>query len=83
MPPSLHVVSLRPEMNEQSQMELNMKVAGDNREAAIELVHRMEGSKHFQDAQLVQEAQGAESGNAIVATVIATYIPDSSEGSGK
>jgi hypothetical protein len=53
MPPNLHVVSLRPELNEQNQMELEMRVAGDNRSAAVELVHRMEGSKHFQGAQLV------------------------------
>src|SRR5208282_3001332 len=55
MPPNLHVVSLRPELNDQSQMELEMHVAGDTRAAAVELVHRMEGSKHFQGAQLVQE----------------------------
>ena len=36
-------------------MQLDMRVVGDNRLAAVELVHRMEGSKHFQGAQLVQE----------------------------
>jgi hypothetical protein len=55
MPPNLHVVSLRPEFNEQNEMQLYMLVAGDSRAAAVELVHRMEGSKHFQGAQLVQE----------------------------
>ena len=63
MPTNLHVVSLRPELNEQNQMELDMKVAGDTRRAAVELVHRMEGSKHFQGAQLVSETQ--EGGNGI------------------
>ena len=57
MPPNLHVVSLRPEMNDQNQMELEMKVACDTRAAAVELVHRMEGSKHFQGAQLVEEGR--------------------------
>src|SRR5580658_8606371 len=52
MPSNLHVVSLRPELNDQNQMELEMKVAGNTRSAAIELVHRMEGSKHFQGTQL-------------------------------
>jgi type IV pilus assembly protein PilN len=77
MPPNLHVVSLRPELNEQDQMQLDMKVAGDNRSAAIELVHRMEGSKHFQGAQLMSESQeGGNGSNIVVASVIAIYVPD-------
>jgi Tfp pilus assembly protein PilN len=76
MPPNLHVVSLRPELNEQNQMELEIKVLGDTRAAAVELVHRMEGSKHFQGAQLVQEGQGAQDGSGVSASVVATYVPD-------
>jgi len=74
MPSNLHVVSLRPNLNEQNQMELEMKVACDTRAAAVELVHRMEGSKHFQGAQLVQE--GAESGSGVAASVVSIYVPD-------
>src|SRR5271167_4565115 len=81
MPSDLHVASLRPEMNEQGQMQLDMKVIGDNRSGVVELVHRMEGSKHFQQAQLVDESQEAEHG--IVASVISVYVPDSPEKSGK
>jgi type IV pilus assembly protein PilN len=83
MPPNLHVVSLRPELNEQNQMELDMKVAGDTRAAAVELVHRMEGSRHFQGAQLVQEMQGAEAGAGVVASVVSVYVPDATDRSGK
>jgi Tfp pilus assembly protein PilN len=75
MPPNLHVVSLRPELNDQSQMELQMKVACDSRAAAVELVHRMEGSKHFQGAQLVDASEASQSGN-IAASVTAVYVPD-------
>ncbi|HYW41139.1 MAG TPA: hypothetical protein VE957_23750 [Terriglobales bacterium] len=82
MPPNLHVVSLRPELNEQNQMELDMKVAGDTRAAAVELVHRMEGSRHFQGAQLVQEVQG-EAGAGVVASVVCVYVPDATDRSGK
>ncbi len=82
MPSSLHVVSLRPELNEQSQMELEMRVICDTRAAAVELVHRMEGSRHFQGAQLVEERSG-EAGAGVVALVIAVYVPDSPERSGK
>jgi len=83
MPQNLHVVSLRPEMNDQNQMELNMKVEGETRSAAIELVHRMEGSKHFQGAQLKEEVQGSQSGAGVVALVVAVYVPDVAERSGK
>ncbi len=82
MPPNLHVVSLRPELNDQNQMELEMKVVGDTRAAAVELVHRMEGSTHFQGAQLVQE-QGSETGAGIVASVVSIYVPDSRDRKGK
>jgi type IV pilus assembly protein PilN len=80
MPANLHVVSLRPELNEQNQMQLDMKVAGDTRGASVELVHRMEGSRHFQGAQLASEAQ---SGEGVIASVISIYIPDSTDRSGK
>jgi len=84
MPPNLHVVSLRPELNEQSQMELDMKVAGETRAAAVDLVQHMEGSKHFQGAQFVQENVGSEGGSGVTANVIALYVPDSDQqGSGK
>jgi len=82
MPDRLHVVSLRPELNEQNQVELEMKVVGDTRAEAVALVHRMEGSKHFQGAQLVTEQQG-ENGAAVMATVSAVYVPDAPEGSGR
>src|ERR1035438_8559891 len=76
VPSNLHVVSLRPELNEQNQMELEMKVAGDTRAAAVELVHRMEGSKHFQGAQLVQENQAGDNGSSIAALITTIYVPD-------
>jgi len=82
IPSNLHVVSLRPELNEQNQMQLDMKVACDTRAAAVELVHRMEGSRHFQGAQLVQEGSG-ETGSGVAASVVAIYVPDSTDRSGK
>jgi len=82
MPDELHVVSLRPELNEQNQVELEMKVVCQTRAAAVELVHRMEGSKHFQGSQLVQEAQG-DNAAAVIATVSAIYVPDPADRGGK
>lgn len=82
MPPSLHVVSLKPELNDQNQLELEMKVAGDNRQGAVDLVHRMEGSRHFQGTQLLIET-GTEQGGGTAATIQAVYIPDVGERSAK
>jgi type IV pilus assembly protein PilN len=76
MPSNLHVVALHPELNEQNQMQLDLKVAGDSRAAAVELVHRMEGSKHFQGAQLEQENQTGDNGSSIAASIKAIYVPD-------
>ena len=82
MPPNLHVVSLRPEFNDQNTMLLDMKVAGDSRSAAVELVHRMEGSARFQNAQLTGE-QEQEGGAAVIASVVAIYIPQDAKENGK
>jgi len=82
MPTSLHVVSLKPELSDQNQLELEMKVAGDNRAAAIELVHRMEGSTHFQGAQLVQEGS-SDNATGVAAVIVAVYVPDAAGRSAK
>ena len=82
MPNNLHVVSLKPELNDQNQLELEMKVAADDRAGAVDLVHRMEGSKHFQGAQLSTE-QSSENGAGVTATIVAVYVPDTSNRSGK
>ncbi len=83
IPPNLHVVSLRPELNEQNQMQLDMKVACDTRAAAVELVHRMEGSKRFQGTELVSEGQGSEAGSGVAASVVSIYVPGSADRSAK
>ena len=79
MPPSLLVVTLKPAHNDQDQLELEMKVAGESRAAVVDLVHRMEGSNHFQGPQLVSETGdqgGSGSGNGISAVINAIYVPE-------
>src|SRR5271165_5947561 len=83
MPGNLHVLSLRPEFNEQNAMQLDMRVVGDTRAAALELVQHMETSKHFRGAQLISEGASSETGSGVTASVIATYIPDEASGSAK
>ena len=60
-----------------------MKVAGDTRAEAVELVHRMEGSKHFQGSHMVQETQAGNDASAVIATVSAIYVPDAPDRGGK
>ncbi len=76
MPSRLHVVALKPELNDDNQLLLQLKVAGENRTGALELVHRMEGSPHFLGTQLVQEGQGSENTAGVSAQIQALYIPD-------
>src|SRR5271168_3991209 len=82
MPPNLHVVSLRPEPTDQNQMQLDMKVAADSYSAAVDLVHRMETSRHFQSAQLVSVGQNS-TGTGVAASLIAIYVPDPPERANK
>jgi|SRR5271165_1930986 len=83
MPGPLHVLALKPAMNEQGQLELEMRVAADTRAGALDLVHRMEGSPHFQGAQLEEEVQTADSGAGVTATIVAVYVPDAPNRSAK
>jgi Tfp pilus assembly protein PilN len=83
MPTNLHVVSLRPEINEQNQIWLNMRVAGDTRAGAIELLHRMEQSKHFRDAQITGEGVTGQNDSGVGAEIVAAYVPAPEERSGK
>ena len=78
------MVALKPELNDQNQLELEMKVAADNRAGAVDLVHRMEGSKHFQGAQLVQEQSGRTAERGIAATIVGRFtFPTPPNRSGK
>lgn len=57
MPPRLHVVSIRPELSPDNQLELRMVVAGESRDRALDLVRRMEQSPRFRQPQIVAEAR--------------------------
>src|SRR3954451_15463911 len=55
MPGRLHVVSMTPELTQNNQLLLTMRVAGDSREQAVELVRRIEKSPSFRTATLRSE----------------------------
>jgi Tfp pilus assembly protein PilN len=78
MPPRLHVVSIRPELNPENQLELRMVVAGESSERALDLVRRMERSPRFrQPAILAQAAQeaGQSKGDKVHFDISAVYVP--------
>ncbi len=64
MPPGLHVVSIKPEITKENQLELKLVVAGTSRERALELVRKMEESKRFQRTQIDQEGNLALQGGS-------------------
>ena len=78
MPPRIHVVSIHPEMNADSQLEIKLVVAGDSRDRALDLVRRMESSQHFQRTEIddVQQQQGGQTGDSVKFDIRALYVPE-------
>src|ERR1044071_9759770 len=57
MPPKLHVLSIHPELTKSNQLEIKLVVGGDTHQHALELVKKMEDSKHFQATLINQETR--------------------------
>lgn len=83
LPPHLHVVSIRPEIKD-DQIQVNMSLAGTSREAATELVRRMENSATFRNAFVYTEgyqSAGATTGPDTLKVQVSTvYVPRSEAG---
>jgi type IV pilus assembly protein PilN len=83
MPARLHVVSIHPEMTADNQLELQMLVAGESSERALDLVKRMESSAHFQDTHVNETRQAAGGGKApgdnVEFNISALYVPEKVE----
>jgi len=60
MPAHLHVVSIRPDLAADNNMEIKLVVGGDTREQALDLVHKMEGSKRFKQTRIDVEKFATE-----------------------
>jgi type IV pilus assembly protein PilN len=78
MPPKLHVVSITPTLLSNSNtMEVHMQVAGTSREAAVELVKRLEQSPQFRNARIAEERAASEqnSTDTVVFVLTALYVP--------
>jgi len=76
MPPRLHVVSIRPEMGPDNQLQLKLVVAGESSERAIDLERRMEESPHFNQTYITQEQhqQGQTPGDMVTYDITTHYM---------
>jgi Tfp pilus assembly protein PilN len=77
MPARLHLVSIKPELNEENQLAIKMVVGGDSREHALELVRRMETSTRFRQTQIDTATQetGQLNGDNVKFNISALYSP--------
>lgn len=77
MPPRVHVVSISPQLDEDNQLALKMIVAGDSRDRAIELAHRMEESRRFAQTAILRAAHAeSQTGDTEQVEIAAIYIPE-------
>ena len=75
MPPRLHLVSIQPQLNEDNQLAIKMTVAGDSQERAIELVRRMEDSRHFRETRIETQSRAGQAGDEVQFGIVAMYVP--------
>jgi len=99
MPVGLHVVSVTPAVNDDNQLEVRMMVNGRSRDRAIELVKRLEDSKHFAVARITDERlvagqagpggvraaspTGVQPGDTAQFQISAVYVPGAADRGGK
>ncbi len=91
MPTHLHVISIHPGISADNNLELKLVVGGETREQALDLVRKMEGSKHFRQTRIDAEKFETESNtnnnrDRVQFDINALYVPanemrDSSGGS--
>ncbi len=78
MPPRLHVVSIRPELTPDNELQIKLVVAGESRDRALELVRKMEGSQRFHQTRIEQESAqtGQTPGDNVRFDISALYVPE-------
>lgn len=79
MPARLHVVSIRPELDDQNQLQIKIAVAGESRDRALELVKHMEESPRFRQPRITAENQQTEHGivgDNVEFNIMALYVPE-------
>ncbi len=78
VPAQLRVLSIRPEVSDESQLMLRLSVSGTSRDAAVELVRRLEKSPHFASAAIDAETALMPAGterDTVRFEISAVYVP--------
>ncbi len=78
MPAELHVVSIKPTVNDENELQISLEVAGRTRDPGLELVRRMEQSPDFRDAYVENESieqQTKDPISVVRQSISAVYVP--------
>ena len=78
MPTRVHLVSIKPEMDKEGQIEVTMMAAGDSRDKGLELQKNMEKSRYFRNATIRTENTGTlvpQGGDTMKFELRAYYVP--------
>jgi type IV pilus assembly protein PilN len=87
MPAHLHVISIHPGISADNNLELRLVVGGETREQALDLVRKMESSKHFKQTRIDSEKfESPENSNSnkdhVEFDIDALYVPSTEVGNG-
>jgi type IV pilus assembly protein PilN len=79
MPAHLHVISIHPGISPDNNLELKLVVGGESRDQALDLVRKMERSKHFKqtriDSEKFTEQQNGGNTDRVTFDIDALYVP--------
>ncbi len=81
MPAHLHVISIHPEAtdkNADGNVEITLQVGGESQVQALDLVRKMENSKHFRQTRIVSAQYATEQGRVgdpVTFNIQAAYTP--------
>jgi type IV pilus assembly protein PilN len=86
MPAHLHVISIHPGLSPDNNLELRLVVGGETREQALDLVRKMETSKHFRqtriDSERFETSTNSGSTDRVQFDIDALYVPSGESPSG-
>ncbi|HVI10637.1 MAG TPA: hypothetical protein VND65_20275 [Candidatus Binatia bacterium] len=77
MPTRVHLISIRPEIDEDNQLRLKLVVGGDSRDRALDLVRKMEESHRFSQTYIDTETGAQQgTGDSVLFNIVGVYVPD-------
>jgi type IV pilus assembly protein PilN len=84
MPAHLHVVSIRPDLSADNNLEIKLVVGGETREQALDLVRKMEGSNRFKQTRIESEKFATEEnqngrGDRVEFNISALYVASTTQ----